>query len=128
MADTLLLDRTVWDLVLDSSGNIARATEPYSLAQDAASAIKTFLSECYWNTTLGVPYFTVIFRGPPASISQIKQLFVTAALTVPDVASAQCFITQASGRALVGQIQVKSKSTGQISVAAFIVQNPQGTG
>lgn len=133
--DTLLLDRTAWDLVLDSARNIARATEPYSLAQDAASAIKTFsdggpngVGECYWDTTLGVPYFTVIFRGPPASISQIKQLFVTAALTVPDVASAQCFITQASGRALVGQIQVKSKSTGQTSVAAFTVQNPQGTG
>ena len=38
MANTLLLDRTVWDLLLDGSGNIAIATEPYATAQDVASA------------------------------------------------------------------------------------------
>jgi hypothetical protein len=126
--DTLLLDQATNDLVLDSSGNIAVATQPYSLAQDAASAIKTFLGECYWNQALGIPYFTVVFRGPPPSISAIKQLFINAALTVPDVASAQVFISQASGRALGGQVQVKSASTGQTSAIPFTVQNPQGVG
>jgi hypothetical protein len=135
MADTLLLDRTAWDLVLDSSGNIAVATEPYSLAQDAASAIMTYsdggpngIGEVFWNSTLGVPYLTVIFRGPPPSISTIKQLFVNAAMTVPDVASAQVFITAASNRALTGQVQVTSASTGQVSAAPFAIQNPQGIG
>jgi len=30
--NTLLLDRSAWDLVLDSSGNIAMASPAYSLA------------------------------------------------------------------------------------------------
>lgn len=128
MAATLLLDRSAWDLVLDSAGNIAVAAEPYSLAQDAASAIRTFLGECYWDTTIGIDYLSLVFKGPPASISQIKQAFVTAALTVPDVVAAQCFISQASNRQLVGQIQVTSASTGQTSAAPFAVINPQGTG
>jgi hypothetical protein len=36
--------------VLDAEGNIAVASEPYSLAQDAASAIKTFAGEVFWDT------------------------------------------------------------------------------
>ena len=40
--NTLLLDQTAWDLVLDSAGNIALAAVPYARAQDVASAIKTF--------------------------------------------------------------------------------------
>lgn len=34
MASTLLLDTLAWDLAVDAAGNIAVATEPYSLAQD----------------------------------------------------------------------------------------------
>lgn len=126
--NTLLLDLSTWDLVLDSAGNIAMASEPYSLAQDAASAIKTFLGECYWDTTLGINYFKLVFKGPPPSIATLKQLFVNAALTVPGVSAAQCFFTDASGRMLIGQVQVTSKSTGQVAVIPFNVINPQGPG
>lgn len=128
MASTLLLDRTLWDLVLDSFGDIAVASEPYSLAQDAASAIKTFLGECYWDTTVGVPYLTQVFRGAPPSLAQLKQLFVDAALTVPGIASAKVFISQASDRSLVGQVQVTSAATGQVSAATFSVINLSGPG
>jgi hypothetical protein len=128
MASTLLLDRTTWDLVLDASGNIASATEPYSLAQDAASAIKTFLGECYWDTTVGIPYLTAIFTGVPPSVTALKQMFINAALTVPDVVSAQCFLVEATGRIITGQIQVTSASTGQTSSAEFSATNPQGVG
>jgi hypothetical protein len=62
---TLLLDTATWDLVLDVKGNIAIASEPYSLAQDAASAIKTFLGEVWYDTTQGVPYFEQILGKPP---------------------------------------------------------------
>lgn len=127
MASTLLLDRTTWDLVLDSAGNIAVASEPYSLAQDAASAIKTFQGECYWDTSIGIPYLSQIFGKNP-SLSQVKGLLVAAALSVPDVASAQVFLVSAGTRQLSGQVQVKSRSTGQTSVAAFSVVNPQGPG
>ena len=127
MASTLLLDVVKWDLALDTAGDIAVATEPYSLGQDAASAIKTFLGECWWNTTIGVPYLTEILGHSP-SIALLKYLFVQAALTVPDVASATCYITGISNRDVSGQIQVKSASTGQTSVATFTAINPQGVG
>ena len=68
--DTLLLDVAAWDLVQDALGNIAVATEPYSLAQDAASAIKTFLGECYLDTTYGIAYGLILGRNYPLHIVQ----------------------------------------------------------
>ena len=68
---TLLLDRTAWDLVLDANGNIACATEPYQIAQDVASAIRTFRGECFYDTTLGLPYWSnILGQLPPASFVQ----------------------------------------------------------
>lgn len=124
MASTLLLDPTTWDLTLDASGNIAVASEPYSLAQDAASAIKTFLAEVYFDTTIGVPYLQQILgQRPPLAL--LKQQLVNAALTVPDVAAATVFITAFVDRAISGQVQVVS-SAGQVSAANFTVIDPQG--
>jgi hypothetical protein len=120
---TLLLDVAAWDLVLDAHGNIAVASDPYSLAQDAASAIKTFLGEVFWDTTIGVPYSQQIF-GKQASLALVKAQLAAAALTVPEVVSAQCFITAFTNRNLAGQVQTKSQSTGQVSVANFTVLNP----
>jgi hypothetical protein len=127
MASTLLLDRTAWDLVLGADGNIAVAGEPYALAQDAASAIKTFLGECYWDTTIGVPYLTQIL-GKNLPLPLLKQQLVLAAMTVPDVVAAQVFITQVGDRQVVGQVQVISAATGQVSEAPFATMNPQGVG
>lgn len=124
---TLLLDTAAWDLVLDANGDIAVATEPYSLAQDAASAIRTFLGECYWDTTIGVPYLTDILGRNP-SIALLKALLVDAAETVPGVASAECFITALSARSVSGQVQVTSQATGEVAAATFTTVNPQGVG
>lgn len=120
---TLLLDTVAWDLVLDAGGNIAVAGEPYSLAQDAASAIRTFLGECYWDTTVGVPYSTILGQAP--SLALLKAQLVAAALTVPDVAAASVFVTAIVGRLVSGQVQVTSV-TGQTSAANFSTINPQG--
>jgi hypothetical protein len=114
---TLLLDTGTWDLVLDVNGNIALASEPYSLAQDAASAIKTFLGEVYYDTTLGVPFFQQILGKTP-NIALMKAKFEEAALTVPDVASATVFISSIQGRTVTGQVQITSK-TGQTAAANF---------
>ena len=127
MPSTLLLDRSTWDLVLTSGGDIAVASEPYSLSQDAASAIKTFLGEVFWDTTIGVPYLTQIFgKNPPLAL--LKAQFEAAAETVPGVASAKCFITQLTGRVVSGQVQVTSVATGQVTAANFSTVNPQGAG
>lgn len=117
MGDTLLLDVDLWDLTLDSTGNIAVATEPYSLAQDAASAIRLFYGEQYFNNSIGVPYFDQILgQAPPLSL--MKAYFVQAALRVPGVVSAKCFISSFENRVLTGQVQVQDAS-GNVSVAGF---------
>lgn len=128
MAATLLLDRQAWDLVLDVEGDIAVATEPYSLAQDAASAIKLFVGESFWDTEAGVPYMTQIL-GKRIPLALLKQFFIEAALTVPDIVSAQFFVSMFSDRILSGQIQVVSLS-GETSLApvTFVASNPQGLG
>jgi hypothetical protein len=126
MAATLLLNTATWDIVVGIDGNIALASEPLNLAQDAASAIKVFLGEWWWDTTIGVPYYTEVFGLRP-TLALLKQLFIDAALTVPGIAAAQCFISDFSSRAISGQIQVVA-STGGAAAANFTVANPQGSG
>lgn len=127
MPSTILLDREAWDLVLDADGNIAAAAEPYSLAQDAASAIRTFLGEVYFDTAIGVPYLSKIFGKKP-QLSLLKAEFERAARTVEGVAAAQCFLFELGERRVGGQIQVTSAQTGQTTAANFSVVNPQGVG
>jgi len=104
--NTLLLDLTNWDLVLDASGNIAQASPPYAIAQDVASAIKTFQGEVWYNSLIGVPYFQDIFgQNPPVTLFQAYM--VGAALTVPDVVSnppPQCIIDSFQGRTVVATV------------------------
>jgi hypothetical protein len=124
MAATMLLDTVLWDLVLDARGNVALATEPYALAQDAASAIKTFLGECYWDTTVGIDYLGEILARSP-SIPLLKARLVSAALTVPGVVSARVFISAITDRVVSGQVQVVGED-GATSAATFSTVNPQG--
>lgn len=120
--NTLLLDQTRWDLCLDASGNIAMAAEPYAIAQDAASAMRLFLAELYYNTARGVPYLSQILgRFPPASI--VKERMVRAALTVPGVTGALCNLTSLRNRTLSGQVLVTT-ATGTLTVG--FISNPSG--
>src|ERR1700676_2306119 len=102
---TLLLDVGRWDLTLDAFGNIAVAAPPYAVAQDVASACRTVLAEVYYDDTLGVDYFGLLFgKTPPASVFQ--EQFVAQSQTVPGVVSATCNIEayDASTREATGQI------------------------
>lgn len=115
--DTLVLTLDAWDLCVDASGNIARATAPYALAQDVASAIKTFLGEVYYDTTLGVPYFTQILgHTPPVAV--FEEYMIAAALTVPGVTAATCVISSFANRTVTGQVQF-TDSTGTTSTVSF---------
>lgn len=114
---TIYLDPTTWDLAIDASGNIAAASEPYAQAQDAASAIRMFEGEAYYNTTLGVPYWTrILAQLPPIDLMKTK--FAEAALTVPGIVSAKVFITGITDRAVSGQVQV-TNDTGITTAAGF---------
>lgn len=104
--NTLLLDNTVWDLVLDSSGNIAMATPAYSVAQDVASAIRLFINELWYDPGKGIPYFeTILGDLPPLGL--LAGQLENAALTVPGVVQANAIITEYSptSRKIGGQVQ-----------------------
>lgn len=102
--NTVLLDRTAWDLVLDSNGNIAVAKPTYALAQDVASAVKLFQGELYYDTTKGVPYFQQILGQLPPQ-SYIQAQLEAAAKTVPGVVTARCTISSFSNRKVTGTIE-----------------------
>jgi hypothetical protein len=119
---TLLLDASRWDLVKDVSGNIALADQPYSLAQDAASAIKLFARELWYDTSKGVPYFEQLLGRAP-NIALMKAKFTGAAKTVPGVVSAKVFIFSIVNRTVSGQVQV-TDSNGNTTAATFIALPP----
>lgn len=106
--DTLLLDTVRWDIVTDARGNIARATNPYAIAQDVASAIKLFSRELWYDKAKGIPYFERILGHRPPLVF-LKTQVVKAAMTVPEVISARCIIATFANRQLTGQVQVIDK-------------------
>lgn len=115
--NTLLLDNASWDLTVDAAGNIAMASPPYAVAQDVASAIRTFLGDCYYDQTQGVPYFqTILGKSPPLSV--FRAAMVSAALTVPSVTSAQCIIESFADRKVTGQVifTTSDGTTGSVSL------------
>ena len=126
--NTILLDKVNWDLVVNAAGNIATAFDSapvstaaqktvYALAQDAASAIRLFQSELWFDTTQGIPYFDQILGKKP-SVPLMKAYFVRAAKTVPGIVSAVCYIEAIANRVVTGQVQVFD-ANGNTATAAF---------
>ncbi len=109
---TILLDVETWDFVIDSNANVARADPPYALAQDVASAIKTFLDEVWYDTTLGIPYFQQILGMTPPIPIFVQYLIASIVFNaqnntgVPGVVSAQVLIQSfdATTGAVKGQV------------------------
>lgn len=102
--DTLLLDQTTWDLVLDANGNIAVASGPYALAQDVASACRLFKGELWYDTSKGIQYFEKFLSHAP-TLSLLREDLVIAAKTVPTVKAANVVIDTVANRELSGQVQ-----------------------
>lgn len=105
MADTLLLAQDTWDCVLDISGNIALATAPYAIAQDVASAIRTFTGDLWYDQERGIPYFEQVLGHAP-SMQYLRSQIEAQALTVPGVLRAQCLFARLEGRLLRGQCKI----------------------
>lgn len=102
---TQLLDVLRWDVILDAEGNWAVASDPYSVAQDVASACRTFKGEVYYNTLLGVPWLGQILGEEP-SLAFVKAQLESAASTVPGCNNPIAFVTGLGpSRELSGQIQ-----------------------
>lgn len=92
-------------MCLDTSGNMARASDPYAQAQDAASACRLFYNELWYGPTRGIRYFEEILgHGQPIAI--LKARLVEAALTVPGVLTAVVYLTAVKARSISGQVQI----------------------
>lgn len=102
-------DGSGWDLFLTADGNLAIQTGGLALAQDVASAVRTFQGECWYDRTLGVAYFQQVL-GYRVSLQFVKLNLVTAASIVPGVASIACFLTGPVNRAVGGQLQITSQT------------------
>lgn len=103
---TWLLDWTNVDSCLDANGNIAVASAPYSIAQDVATQLSTFLGEVWYDSSQGVQYWQKILgQRPPASL--LRSLLEEQALMVPDVATAT---------ATIGGINNKRGAIGQMLI------------
>lgn len=93
------------------------ADDPYATAQDAASALRLFQGELWYDSTQGVPYLQrILGKLPPVTF--LKAQFETAALTVPGVAAATAIITGFKNRELTGQVQVTLTSGVQVTIGA----------
>lgn len=115
---SLLLDRTTWDLVLDANRNLAVCSEPYSVLQDVATAVRTWLGECWYDTSLGLPYDSGIFNGS-SSVPLMRAQAEQAAMSVPGVSAAQCaLIGPRADRSIGGMIAV-TLTTGETQSVQF---------
>jgi hypothetical protein len=116
--DSLNITNDTNDLFVDSSGNIAIATGSFALALNAACAIRTFSGECWFNSTLGIPYFaSILGKNPPIEYLR-SQLSTTGLNADPDIKSATVYFTRITDRKLSGQVQV-STSTGNVATSSF---------
>lgn len=115
--DTLFLSTNAWDLTLDSSHNIAVASNPYSLAQDSASQLRTPIGDMIYAPADGIPYFTQMLGQLPP-LNDIRSLYIAAAMAVPGVVAAQVFFASFNNRTLSGQLQVTDKA-GVITATGF---------
>lgn len=103
--NTLILAQDTWDLFIDMSGNIAMAADPYSIAQDVASAIRTFTGDLWYDQTRGIPYMERIIGHAP-SLQYLRTQVESAALSVPGVVQAQCGFVALEDRVLRGQCKI----------------------
>lgn len=118
MFDTIALNPSTWDLTLDPTGSIAVLHTSSAIAQDVASAVQTYQGECWFDTTVGLPYFTQIL-GEGVNAPLWAGLYNQAALAVPNVAAAQTtFTAVTSDRKLSGTVEVID-TNGQTLNATF---------
>lgn len=110
--DTLKLDNN-WDLMVEGD-SIALATVHYAIAQDVASACRTFRGELWYDVSFGMPYLSqdlsdvgnILGRLP--SIEFVRSQLIAVGKTVPGVANIVCFLTgpNTRERLLGGQLQI----------------------
>jgi hypothetical protein len=116
----LSTEQNNWDLMLDAEGNIATVSGSLSVAQDVACAIKVFLGEVYFDTTIGVPYFEAVLGQSP-SVQLLQSLILAQVLSVAGVVSTpapKVTVTSYSDRKIAGRVSF-TDTTGKLHNISF---------
>jgi len=113
---SFLLDTELWDLQLDNKGDIAITQNPYAVAQDVASACMTVFGECYYDETLGIPYFDKVF-GTRIGTQYVASKLQSEALKLDYVLDAVAtVIPHKTQRRMTGVIAITDTNHEQITV------------
>lgn len=108
------LDPATHDLYLDSSGNIARlSTVAEVVSQRIICRLKLFRGECFVNVTIGVPYFTDVFKKH-SNLNTLRSLFVSE-------------ISKVSGVKQVDSLEVSFDNSTRKCLITFSVTATDGT-
>lgn len=101
---TLFLMPATWDLTLDSSGNIAVATEEYQQAQDIATSCRVFYGDDFYNKTDGIPYVESILGQSKFPLALYQQNLHDRSMLVPEIVSVEVRLNTLQDRVLTGSI------------------------
>ena len=104
MTSTLFLHPEKWDLCLDTSGNLAIATDEYQQAQDIASSCRVFLKDDYYNQQDGIPYLEEIMGKSAYPISLYQRNLYDRAMLVDGIVSVDVRLKSFKERVLEGDI------------------------
>lgn len=104
-----------WDLKLDINGNIAVCEEPYSIAQQAATEIKLFEGEGWYDRSQGTPYFAKIL-GINSNLGLIRNTLLGRVNEVDNVMRSDIDMYIDSSRVLHGNIFITTQSGETVNV------------
>lgn len=104
MTSTLFLHPEKWDIWLDTSGNIAIATDEYQQAQDIASSCRVFLKDDYYNQQDGIPYLEEIMGKSSYPISLYQRNLHDRSMLVDGIISIDVQLKTFKDRILEGAI------------------------
>ncbi|MGS0963685.1 hypothetical protein, partial [Salmonella enterica] len=102
---SLLLDTGTWDIRLDDTGNLAITDNPHAVAQDVACACSTFLGECWYDSTSGIPYWSRILGHWPGT-QLVNATLQQEALKLPTVRAAICQVAVDNSRTVTGVLRI----------------------
>lgn len=105
-----------WDIHLNGENNLSTTQDANAVAQDVASACKTHLGEVWFDTSLGIPWFTQIL-GKPVSAVFIQAQLEKQAKRLPYVSNARAtVITDRATRSSRGLIAIVDANGQELAV------------
>ena len=102
--NTIFLHPDTWDITLDTSGNIAVATESYQQAQDISSSCRVFLKDDYYKQSDGIPYLEEIMGRSSYPLALYQRNLHDRAMLVNGIVSIDVKLQQLKDRVLSGAI------------------------